>query len=64
MDTNMQEFMGGTNEDPQLLQMLAMVKELMAQGKSREEALAIAVQQAEMPVEGEEVVEESAEMPV
>lgn len=64
MDTNMQEFMGGTNEDPQLLQMLAMVKELMAQGKSREEALAIAVQQAEMPAGGEEVVEESAEMPV
>ena len=63
MDTNMQEFMGGTNED-QLLQMLAMVKELMAQGKSREEALAIAVQQAEMPAGGEEVVEESAEMPV
>lgn len=59
----MQEFMGGTNEDPQLLQMLAMVKELMAQGKSREEALAIAVQQAEMPAVSESVEEGSEGMP-
>lgn len=58
----MAEFIGG-KPDTQLMEMLATVKELMAQGKSREEAIAIALKQAETP-EVEVSDTETEEMPV